>query len=333
MQLKTIGEFGFIQRFAPKFSQLVDQKDGGIGDDCAILQINDALSHVVTTDLLIEDIHFLKDEITPKELGYKSLAVNLSDIAAMGAQPLYSFLSIGIPANTEVEYLDAFMEGYYELSEKYGVPLMGGDTTKSADRLVINVAVIGQGTTGDLRMRSMAEDGDVVAVSGFLGDSGGGLKVMLDGVERTPEALSLIKSHHLPEPMINEGLWLAQQAGVHAMMDISDGISSDLTHILKASSKQATVHLECLPVSKMLQKVGEQHDWNIHGLASGGGEDYELLFTVKCDAFDQLNADFQKKFGKPLYNIGEIKKGEPQITWMNNGVEVVESKHGFDHFK
>ena len=332
MKLADIGEFGFIGRFASKFDGLIDETDQGIGDDCAIVSISDTEAHVITTDLLIEDVHFLKDRISPEELGYKSLAVNLSDIAAMGAQPLYSFLSIGIPKDTDVEYLDRFMEGYRQLSEKYGVPLMGGDTTKSNIGLVINVAVVGRGKKCKLRQREMAKKGDLICVTGNLGASAGGLKVLLDDLELNDTNSELVQAHHLPEPQINEGIWLAQQKGVHAMMDISDGISSDLLHILKASEVSAIVHLDKIPVSSALLDAAMENGWSIYDLATGGGEDYQLLFTIDKDEFKKTNEAFSKEFGKPIFAIGEIKNGDPEITWRENNLEITKDKSGFDHF-
>jgi thiamine-monophosphate kinase len=333
MQLKDIGEFGFIQRFATKYDSLIKQGDMGIGDDCAVLSISDTENHVITTDLLVEDVHFLKSEISARELGHKSLAVNLSDIAAMGAQPLYSFLSIGIPKDTPIEFLDAFMEGYHQLSEKYGVPLMGGDTTKSPDKLVINVAVVGHCKKEETHLRSMAKANDIICVTGTLGDSGAGLKVMLDQLERNEINNRLIKRHHCPEPRIEEGRWLAQQAGVHAMMDISDGISSDLKHILKASDKAAAIQTDILPISLDMNQQASVYKWNRIELAAAGGEDYELLVTIQGDKYDAISQQFLQAFNKPLHPIGRITEGEPSISWFNESEEIHPDKVGFDHFK
>jgi thiamine-monophosphate kinase len=332
MKLTDIGEFGFIDRFARQYDDLVAGADMGIGDDCALISLGDKEAQVVSTDLLLEDIHFLRGRISPEELGHKSLAINLSDIAAMGAEPLYSFLSIGIPRNTEVEYLDRFMAGYYQLSEKYNTPLMGGDTTGSADRLVINVAVIGKGLKKDLRMRSMAQDGDLVCVTGSLGDSAGGLQVLLNKLEDSPDRKELVRRHHLPEPRIREGRWLARQASVGAMIDISDGIASDLRHILKASGKAARVHLDQIPLSKFLVREAERQDWDILGLSTGGGEDYELLFTLAAESFERLQKEYEEEFGKKIHSIGEIRAGEPEITWFKNSKKKIRKKGGFDHF-
>ncbi len=333
MKITELGEFGFIDRVAGIFNHFNRPGITGIGDDCAIIPYNEETDLVITTDLLIEDIHFLKNRISPFQLGYKSLAVNLSDIAAMGAQPVGSFLSIGLSVETEVDYLDAFTEGFHSLSQKYNVPLLGGDTTRSKRYLIINVAVIGQCPKGKARLRSMAQAGDIVCVTGFLGDSAGGLEILLHNIPETSDSIYLTGCHHQPEPHIKEGLWLAQHPEVHAMMDISDGISSDLAHIVKASNKSAIVDLESIPVSDVLKRVAIANKWDIERLAVSGGEDYVLLCTVNKDKFEKLSIAFLKQFGRPLYAVGRITQGNGAIVWTKNGKEVVFSQRGFDHFK
>lgn len=328
-QLKDIGEFGFIARFAPRFDHLIKADDGGIGDDCALLAIDNERYHLVSTDLLIEDIHFLKDEISPFELGHKSLAVNLSDIAAMGGKALYSFLSIGIPKDTPMAYLDAFMEGYHALSEKYNVPLMGGDTTRSTDKLCVNVCVIGESLKKHVKQRAMAQTGDVIAVTGRLGDSAAGLKLILEKKELNNDNKGLIKKHYTPEPRLNEGQWLAQQIGTNAMMDISDGVSSDIVHLLKASHQGADIYLDQIPISKDLAKIAHEHHWDAMALALSGGEDYELLVTIDQDHFPQVQREFNATFGQQLFRIGSINESK-QLTY--DGVSSPQNG-GFDHFK
>ncbi len=333
MKLSEIGEFGFIDRVADMFRHLSQQGLTGIGDDCAILPFNETEDYVITTDLLIENIHFLKNRIKPDELGYKALAVNLSDIAAMGAQPVGSFLSVGIPADTSVEYLDAFMQGYHSLSEKYNVPLLGGDTTRSVNHLVINVAVTGRCEKGKARLRSIAQTDDIICVTGFLGDSAAGLEVLLNNLPENNDHIKLIRSHHLPEPHLKEGIWLAQQPAVHAMMDVSDGIASDLVHIVKTSGKSAVVELNQLPVSDVLKRVAASNNWDLEKLALSGGEDYVLLCTVEKNSFAKLNPEFTLHFGRPLYAIGHIANGCGEIRWTKNGKAISLVGQGFDHFK
>ncbi|MFO7851970.1 MAG: thiamine-phosphate kinase [Bacteroidota bacterium] len=332
MKLKELGEFKFIDRIADRFNNLLLPEYMGIGDDCAIIPYSEEEDLVFTTDMLIEDIHFLKNRIRPEQLGYKSLAANLSDIAGMGGKPVGSFLSIGIPAETDVEYLDTIMKGYHELSHKYQVQLLGGDTTKSNKYLVINIGVIGKCKKGKARLRSMAQSNDIVCVTGFVGDSAGGLQVLLKDLPETEDNVYLINKHHLPEPHVKEGIWLAQHPGVHAMMDVSDGISSDLSHIIKKSGKSAVVYLDKLPVSDTLKRVALEQDWDINRLATSVGEDYVLLCTIKDDEYKKINNGFLESFGKELFPIGEIIEGKNKIKWMKNGEEVSTDQHGWDHF-
>jgi len=332
MKLSEIGEFKFIDRVSALFRDLSLPEYIGIGDDCAIIPYNEVEDYVVTTDLLIEDIHFFKDLIGPEQLGYKSLAVNLSDIAAMGARPAGSFLSIGINSDTELTYLDLFLKGYHQLSKKYHVPLLGGDTTQSGKLFIINVVVIGTCRKGEARLRSMAQNKDSICVTGNLGDSAGGLEALLRKLSQTELAKTLIRKHNLPEPHVSEGLWLAQHEGVHAMMDISDGISSDLSHILRASKKSAIVDLNTIPVSDELKEAAVSQAWDLDKLVTSGGEDYVLLCTIKDGFFEEVSMGFREAFGRNLFKIGEIVVGGTGINWVKNGKKVSFNHHGFDHF-
>ncbi|MCG6191042.1 thiamine-phosphate kinase [Maribellus maritimus] len=333
MELKEIGEFGFIERFAPDFKALLSGKVLGIGDDCAILPMNETSDLLVTTDMLIEDVHFLRDKIRPWQLGYKSVAVNLSDIAAMGGTPLGTFLSIAVPPGVDVEYLDEFMKGYHDISEKYATPLYGGDTTKSVKHLAINVCAIGKCPKGKVKLRRNAQSGDLICVTGNLGDSAGGLQTMLKKMDPSADVEYLLQRHNLPEPCIKEGQILLGFSGVHAMMDISDGIASDLMHILKASKKAARIDLENLPLSEPLKRICATQNWSPDELAVGGGEDYELVFTVAPEQLHELQKEFKWQFGKTVYPIGKIEEGKPAIEWYKNGQKVVFSKAGFNHFQ
>lgn len=332
MELREIGEFGFIDRLKPRFDNLLSNSLIGIGDDCAVIPANEHEDWVVTTDMLIEGVHFIRESITPEELGYKCLAVNLSDIASMGAMPMGSFLSIAIPTSISVEYLDEFMDGYLKLSEFYHTPLLGGDTTRSLQHLAINIVAIGKCAKGEAKMRSHGMVGDIVAVTGNLGDSAAGLQLILKGIKETVDHSTLIEKHHAPHPRILEGQFFSGKASVHAMMDISDGIGSDLYHLLRGSRLGAIVNLECLPLSEELKRVSEQNGWDPLDLAVGGGEDYELLLTIAADDFVKLNHQFASTFGHPLYPIGSLIKGEPLIDWRLSNKTHSMAQKGFNHF-
>ncbi|MCA1744833.1 MAG: thiamine-phosphate kinase [Bacteroidales bacterium] len=332
MKLSEIGEFGFIERFAHRFEDLLAPNAMGIGDDCAIIPAGEDFDQVLTTDMLVEDIHFIRNKIPPLDLGHKALAVNLSDIAAMGARPVGSFLSIAIPEDIDVEYLDELMEGYHRLSERYQLPLMGGDTTRSPQKLVLNISVIGQVAKGKARLRSMANTDDVIAVTNTLGDSAAGFQLVLKGLNNSNYDVWLINRHNCPEADVEEGIWLAQQAGVHAMMDVSDGIASDLKHILKASGKGAVIELNNLPLSLQLRRVSEAYNFDPIEMATSGGEDYCLLLTIDQEQFKTISAAFENKFKKKLFAIGKVTNNTEHLKWLMNDQEITLSKKGFNHF-
>ena len=313
--LKDLGEFGLIARIRERFT--APEGVTGIGDDCAVLPQRDGRDTLVSTDMLVEGTHFLRDDITPYQLGWKSAAVNLSDIAAMGGKPTGTFLSLALPAGLESAWAEDFLRGYAELSERFGTPLLGGDTTASPDRICINVTVLGVCLSGCARTRSGARPGDLVCVTGTLGDSAAGLKAILAGVERDADVQALVDRHYLPMPRVTEGLRLAAIAGVHAMMDISDGIGSDLRHILEASGAGAEIDIRKLPLSPALRRVCARPGWDAVELAVCGGEDYELLFTMDPEVSSDV----------PHTVIGRITEGS-RLVW--SGAE--RDFRGFDHF-
>ena len=317
-RLAELGEFGLIERIRARFPA----PDGvtGIGDDCAVLKQDSMLDCLVSTDMLVEGTHFLREDIPPYDLGWKSAAVNLSDIAAMGGKPTGTFLSLALPAGLPVAWMDAFLDGYAELSKRFDVPLLGGDTTASPDRICINVTVLGECPYGRSRLRSAAAVDDLICVTGPLGDSAAGLKAILEGVERDADVQALIDRHYRPMPRVAEGQELRLNLGVHAMMDISDGIGSDLQHILDASDVDAQIDKNAIPLSLALKRACARHGWDPVALALGGGEDYELLFTCTRQA--------EMLICVPHFVIGRITKRSNSSSagsdWRGSG---------FDHFK
>lgn len=317
MGLKELGEFGLIGRIRADFGAPAGTR--GIGDDCAVIPQSSGSDTLVSTDMLVEGSHFLLDDVTPWQLGWKSAAVNFSDIAAMGGEPVGSFLAFALPRTLPEGWIEGFMEGYRAISERYGFPLLGGDTTSSPDRLCICVTVLGRSATGSARLRSDARPGDLVCVTGTLGDSAGGLEVVLKGLPKTGDAAFLVDRHYLPTPRMEEGVKLAATPGVHAMMDISDGIGSDLRHILEESVCGAVVDVNALPLSAPLRSFCDARGLDIVRLATCGGEDYELLFTVCPDAEAALDV--------PHTVIGRIT-AEPGLRWEGSDSDYL----GFRHF-
>ncbi len=332
MKLSELGEFEFIERFAHRFQKLLSPRSMGIGDDCAIIPCNENHDLVVTTDMLVEDIHFILNKISPEDLGYKALAVNLSDVAAMGAKPAGTFFSLAVPEDIKLEYLDSFMDGYYKLSESLHLPLWGGDTTRSTSKIILNISVIGKVEKGKAKLRSSAKTGDIIAVTNKLGNSAAGLQIIRENYPLNKRNQFLVNQHNRPDVQIDEGIWLGKQKDVNAMMDVSDGIASDLFHILKASGKGAEINLNLLPLSNSLTSFCNQYKINALDLATSGGEDYCLLLTVNPAQFDTIANKFKTKFNKELYKIGTINNNKKHITWLLNGKETDKPKGGFNHF-
>ncbi len=332
-KLSTIGEFGLINRIRKNFTQGLPPEITGIGDDCAIIPFNDKEALLVTTDMLIEDQHFLKKRISPYELGYKSLAVNLSDIAAMGGTPENAFLSLGIPVTTEIKWMDEFFRGLKYLADKSNIFLLGGDISKSDSKLIINIAVTGKADKSKIKKRNTAKPGDIICVTDFVGDSGGGLKALLSNLPANKDIKYLISRHHLPVPNLDEGKWLSELPGVHAMIDVSDGIESDIHRIMESSDVGAEIDLNKIPVSETLLKVSEKYNWNKYEIAINGGEDYCLMLTVENHQFEYIKNNFSTHFSKPLFPVGKITNNIGILNFKLNKKNIDFSKHGFDHFK
>jgi thiamine-monophosphate kinase len=335
LKISDLGEFGFISWFSPAFTRRLPGRLVGIGDDCAVIPWRGRQRLLVTTDLLIDGVHFLKNKISPFDLGYKSLAVNLSDIAAMGGTPRWAFLSVAIPPETEIDWLKAFFRGWRKLSSRTKVYLLGGDTTRSLNHLVINVAVLGEAEEKFIKYRSGARPGDIVAVTGDLGDSEGGLRLILQNPgdnKLTSRERYLLQRHYLPRPHLEEGQFLASQPEVRAMIDVSDGIDSDLRRIMESSRCGVKINLEELPVSPALRSCSRKYGWNRDEVAAAGGEDYCLLLTADPMKFSILAARFYRRFGRRLQAIGRITTERGKLVYLKENRPVKLRKTGYDHF-
>ena len=307
-------EFSFIGDIASMFGSLPHHGFEPIGDDCTVLPMgDDAL--VMSTDMLIEDVHFLRGASSAEEVGYKSLMVNISDVAAMGATPTATLLSLSLPESAQGEWSEGFMRGFHEGCKEYGIALVGGDTTASRDRIAINVVAIGRAPMQNIKRRSAANVGDIVCVTGKLGVSSKGLVDIMFGDLNTAAA----KAHRRGQARIAEGRFLGTCEAVHAMMDISDGIASDIKHIMELSNVGAEIELSKIPT-----------DYDIR-YATTGGEDYELLLTVAPDKFEEVAAALLSATGTPLTAIGRITEGNT-LQWLDNGQPSELELKGFTHF-
>ena len=328
MKLSRLGEFGLIERIRRK--QPVGRGVRlGIGDDAAWVE-NPSGSSLVTADLLIEGVHFDLKWTSLFDLGYKSLAVNLSDIAAMGGMPAYAILSLGIPANLDSKHVEELYRGINALARPNGVSVVGGDTN-SAKSLIISVCVIAHPPGRPLR-RSGASIGNDIYVTGTLGDSALGLKLLRRGGAglRKRAAAKLLARHRRPVPRLATGALLARERLATAMIDVSDGLVQDLRHICRASATGAVIYNERLPLSAeyraLAGKEGTRH-------ALMGGEDYELLFCARRSNRGRIQ-ELSETSRVPISRIGICVAGQGVRVLDQTGKGIASGAlGGHDHFK
>jgi thiamine-monophosphate kinase len=332
--LKDIGEFGFIKKISRGCLIRPHNIVKAIGDDAAAFRSDPDRLSLITTDLLVERIHFLRNAISGFDLGYKSLAVNLSDIAAMGGTAREAFISIAIPQDCPLDYLEDIYEGMKHLAAKFDVNILGGDTTSSQIDLIINIVVHGTVAENEMLCRDAAHSGDIIVSTGYLGESKAGLHFILNQISvDSDEDKQLLKAHLLPEPHLEEGRFLALQKGVHAAIDTSDGLSSDLGHIVEESNVGACLFADKIPVSQNLKKFCTRFDFDPVTYALSGGEDYTLLCTIAPETAAEMASGFQNKFNRPLFRIGEITDTHRmELVWPDGRMSAF-SPSGWDHFR
>lgn len=329
-----IGEFGFIDKIRNGCEVCPESIVKGIGDDAAVFRTDHGKVTLLTTDLLVERIHFIKEGMSGFELGYKSLAVNLSDIAAMGGTAEHAFVSIAVPENCKIEWIEQIYDGMKALGKKYAVNILGGDTTGSKKDLVINVAVVGSAQEKEILYRSGARPGDILCTTGYIGDSRAGLDLILkQALIDEPHMSVLKKAHVLPEPHLKEGRFLAETGKVHSAIDISDGLSSDLKHLTDESGVGAVIFSDKLPISKDLKFFCESCDIDPVQFALAGGEDYVLLCAVDRNACEKIARGFKEKFGKTLFRLGRVTETEKIERVGTDGSRYPMDPSGWDHFK
>ena len=334
MKFDDLGEFGFIKKISRGCLIRPDDVIKSIGDDAAAFRVPPGQVSLITTDLLVERIHFIRNTISGSDLGYKSLAVNLSDIAAMGGVAREAFVSVAIPEDCHLDYMEAFYEGMKRLAARFDVNILGGDTTRSKEDLVINIVV--QGTADSERMlcRDAARPGDIVFSTGYLGDSRAGLHLILNNIPlETEDWKALYRAHVLPEPHLDEGRFLASRPGTNAGIDTSDGLSSDLGHIAEESRAGAVLYAENIPVSESLLKFCRHFGFDPAEYALSGGEDYTLLCTVAPENAQDTEARFQAEFKRPLFRIGEINDSKRLELLYPDGSSRPITPTGWNHFK
>lgn len=334
MKLFETGELGFldaIKRFAKKNSLV----EVGFGDDAAILHDKDGKNRIiVTTDLLVDGTHFSFDFCTPRELGVKAYEVNASDLAAMGAMPAAAFLSIGAAGETEMKAMLDFYKGFESAARRHGCVIAGGDTVR-ADRLIISVMLIGlRPQNAPPMLRSSASAGEYVYITGAPGESGMGLRFLMDNPKaRKEKSLQpLIKRHLLPQARVREGVALAASRAVGAAIDVSDGVYSELHHISRMSKVRLVIEIPKLPVSLRLQRESRRLGIDPLEMLLFGGEDYELLFTSPNPPA-QIKKILRNAGSKiRVHEIGRVEKGRGVLFVDASGKRISLSDKTFHHF-
>lgn len=318
-----LSEFELIDRYFNRATRSGGPVQLGIGDDCALLLPPAGELLAVSTDMLVEGRHFFTGA-NPYDLGHKALAVNLSDLAAMGAQPIAFTLALALPA-ADPAWLQPFSEGLFHLADAYGIELIGGDTTRGP--LTISITVMGSVTKADAIKRSGAHSGDELWVSGTLGDARLALEVLQGHRSLSPELLSKASERlHRPTPRVKLGLALRGIAS--AAIDISDGLVGDLGHVLKLSSLAATIFAHELPKGEAL---ASQPIDSRYAMALNGGDDYELCFSAPADKHQAVVAA-GKRSDTNVTCIGKLDKGSGIQVHDRKGAIVSISNQSFDHF-
>lgn len=330
MKISEYGEFQFIERLSSNIQYTSKKTIVGIGDDCSVREFDEKYYQIFTTDLLIEAVHFLKNKITPFELGKKLIEVNVSDIVSMGGFPETVYLSIAIPENVEIEYLDHLFMGINDSASNYGIELMGGDTSKSPQGFYINVLVQGLVEKDRVKLRSGSVKGDLICVSDVLGDSHVGLKILLNEWD-TKSNQYFIEQHNRPKAQLEKARFLSRFPEIHSMIDISDGLASEIKHICKKSGLGARIDLDAIPTSPQFKKFFGEEKLRAFETAAESGEEYRLLFTVSKDFVSTLSTLYEKKFEEKLYVIGEMTEVE-MIDFNFNHEPITNHLKGFNHF-
>ncbi len=300
----------------------------GIGDDAAVWQPSRSARSVITTDALVEDVHFTRASMSMEEIGRRAMAANISDVAAMGARPVLATIALGIPAHDAPNVRDLY-RGLVSCADESRCTIVGGDLTR-APVLTLAITVVGEVRPSNLKTRTGALPGDVLAVTGPLGASRAGL-ALLRGELTLDEAnaMQALAAHRAPAPRVEEGRWLGASRNVRAMMDCSDGLSTDLARLCAASRVGARV--DRVPVADSAVAAAKRLQEDPEAFALAGGEDFELLVAVAARAFDHLSRRFAARFSRPLERVGTVEADE-RLILVKDGREEALAQAGWDHF-
>ena len=343
--VSAVGEFGLIERLRDVLAADADAPEGlvqGIGDDAAVYRVGEGRVHVVTTDALVEGVHFDRTFTPMRYLGWKAVAVNVSDVAAMNALPRYATVALCLPNNVSVEQAEALYGGMREACARYGLAVVGGDVAAAA-RLALSVTVVGEAAEADVVYRRGALPGDLLCVTGDLGAAAAGLKVLLAGKQgfeaggdgdaqagAQPDLAAfayVVERQLYPQPRLDRlRHWEERGVRPHALIDVSDGLASEVHHLCRESAVGAVVEAGLLPIHVQTFRAAERHGEAPLSLALYGGEDYELLFALPEAEAKKLDPDSYAV-------VGQVVEPEEGIALRLPEGEVVPLEaRGFQHF-
>ena len=321
--LGDTGEFGFIDRITPNLTTSGNVLVGP-GDDCAVVQSGNKVL-LVTCDASLEDIHFSRTHASPEEIGWKAAAGAISDIAAMGGIPQNMVVTLGAPASTHIADLEAIYAGIHGVASQFDIAIIGGDTIRSPNSLLLDITVLGEAPQGKYLLRQGAQSGDMLVVTGTPGRSAAGRLAR----ENSQDFPQLTDAHYHPLPRVAEGQWLNQREEVHALVDVSDGVVQDAGHIAKASSLGVAFTSASVAIDPVLVDFCIQRGESIQDYVFYGGEDYELAFAVAPDRCNVLLQDFRDAFDIPAYILGEFSDSFSGVLVDGDAPPTT----GWDHFK
>lgn len=326
MRLNDIGERALVE-IARRTFRKGSRVRIGIGDDGAAIDIDERCL-VVTTDMLVASIHFLP-ETKPEQIGRKAVVVNLSDLAAMGAEPLGLVFSVALPRELDVGFVKRIMKGMDSSARKYGTYVVGGDLDESKE-ITIAGAAFGLADRKKLLMRSGAKEGDLVAVTGKLGAASAGLKILLEKLPLRGYK-KLVEAQLEPKALVNEGIILAKSGLVKAATDITDSLATSLWQMASESGVKIVIDKRKIPVHPLVEKFSTQHGYNVDDFTLFGGEDFELLFTVRPRAWDKVRMAL-KRVGAEATSIGQVTKGRGVFVRVDEKEKQLEDR-GYEHFR
>jgi len=333
MKLSDLGELGLIERI--KTGAIVRDYPGlvGIGDDCAVFRVGEGSDILLTTDMLVEAVHFLREKVTPRQLGRKSISVNLSDIAACGGVPKEAVVSVAIPDDTSVEFIEELFAGMRERAREYGVNILGGDTALSPGELVISVALAGSVASGRAVLRSGALEDDSILLTGPVGEAAAGLDIIKNHCELEQAFSDLVSVQLDPHPPVHEGRTIGRSGLATAMIDLSDGVAIDLGHICRASGLGARIAWNRLPRSARFGEYVARTGADERSLALSGGEDYVLLLTTRAANRERLIKLLKERCNCLPYEIGVMTADSGIELILPDGKSETLPPRGWEHFR